>query len=1501
MAVALADLNTQGLSGALELQVAAGYTESVPAGGFTLSVSGSSLHPLIIKRSGAGPNPRFLAYTGTKTPGSSQQDGLFRLNGCDYVIIDGIDLFDGNDSNPGTMEFGYGLFKNGAADGCQHVTIQNCTVTLSRLNNASGSGPAASGSRCIDMVNATMATHNSSLVISSPTGEHCFNVFMGNRLCESNNAISLQGYNGQMYYDHHNTVGSLTAAGGNTIVNFGGGGTVNASAGITSEYQHDFLISNNKIISNDGYGAGHAVILRGIRNGIAPEANVTISGNTVTLHSEAQSSQLVAIENLAGGGGSTNSVSINNNYIVSCNYQSSVSGPFYGIWNTATAANIHILNNTIADSQSGNSSGSVYLVLNNGAVSSQLVVSGNKFSHRFTGPTGFSGTFYGIANNAAGPGATVQIVGNDLHHVYYRNHSSGNLNIIQSAAAAAWIRIDSNIVRDITLNSTGSFYGIYDNASSSGNFCVSNNVIQNVVRTGAAGNTYGIYSAGTISASAQHTISYNKISGIEALPGTGSFYGIYTASGNNSPFPKKQITDNIVRDCAYMGTGNCYGIYATDMGDGSGATGSSIRSNQIQNLKFGDLLYGLYVTTAGSPAIPCAIESNTIQGLISEGSNSTCGGIYLSGTGAGVRCLRNKVSHILAMGASGTAHGLYCTNSPFTELSNNAVADISAPLAAGNNRVNGIYLNAGSNVQLFYNTVYLNAATTATSQNSNALYAVSAVSLTLRNNILLNNSNPGNGICAAYRRSTSSLANFAANSNNNLFYAGVPSSNHVIFHNGSAYSTLAQYKSFVSPRDAASLTQDLQFISANPSGYYFLHPRYDISQLSESNAATLQAVSDDIEGEPRYGSLGYAGTGTSPDLGCNEYEEQAVPCFAAVAGTLFSSRSEYCGSETITLHVVGSGGGGNSLTWQHAAGTGSFAVVQTGGYEYLASLAPGNHTFLVEASCPATSVVAVSNQVTLTVHGAPHFTSAITTATLCSGDSLHLYASGKNITGYHWQGPDGFYSYEKEPVTFLESLKQAGNYSVTLMGIGDCYTDTLVASIQVGIPTVSIQSSAPGSACPGDSIILQAIANASTFTWSTAQNGNSIVIVPQSSADYSVQVTDSLGCLGSASLYVAVVDPTIAVVHSTICGVQNQATLAAIPYSPAVVKWYGNSSATQSLHTGSTYTLPGSASATLFARAEGQCASSLIPVTLLVAPLPTLNVVAFPPVLCSGKTVTLTVSGASNYSWVALGVGSVVTTPVYETQTYPVVGTTEQGCKSGTVISVTSLSLPLVAIQTSVASVCPGTALTLTATGASSYVWNTAANGETLTVAPAFTQSFAVYGRDSNQCESSATIAIQTRSVPIISIKTSQDTVCPGQLVHLHADGAVSYTWLPQYITGSSATVSPWESSVYNVIGSAVNNCTALGYAFIRVDGCTGISSQTEDDFKIWSGKEGMIYVKCTAVPAHLELYDLSGRKVRQLWLRNTEESAYLGLSPGIYLAHIRTYNSERTSKLIFR
>jgi hypothetical protein len=1646
IATLLSDLNTNGTSAALTVNIAAGYTETALSGGFTLSASGSATAPITFKKQGSGNNPVIFAYTGNKTPGSAMQDGLWRLSGCDYITIDGIDLFDGNTTNPSTMEFGYGLFKANSSDGCQQVTIKNCVITLNRSNNSAGSGPAADGSRGIDQVNALMSSHNTSLAVTTSAGAHSYNRFFSNRIQNCNIGISLAGFISASNFslcDVGNQIGSGVAT-GNTIVNFGGGGN-NGSIGIRAFGQYDIIIAKNLINNDDGPGSPHPATLRGIQIGSAQTAAITVIANTISVHGGATGSNLSCIENAGGNNGGNNTVLIKNNLLVNSTYNTAINGSFYGIWNSGSPAVLSVKNNTLNNNSSVAGGGSNYLIYNNGAVGTLVSIDSNQVSFTHRGAGTYSGTLYGIYNTAAAASSTVVIRDNRFRDFIHEGGAGiGPIYFIYNTADVNCLEFSRNRWQNLAMKHSGAEYFIYNSSATNSLLTVSSNSVLNHTRNAPSANMYIYYGAATAPATATHIVNDNLISGVSStVSGSGNFYGLYCAEGNTTPYPLKIITGNTVNAVSMQGSGNFYGIYATDLGDGGSASGSVVGNNVIQGCEFADACYGIYCSSPTSPAYSSLIRKNIIRGIVSF--TGTAYGAYSAANNAGSVFTSNKISNVSAIGASGTAHGLYCASTSTTDIVNNIIGNIEAPASGGANRCNGIYVNSGTLANVYHNSVWISAASTGSNFGCNALYVSSTAGLILKNNLLVNTSTvTGTGLAAAYRRSSTSLSNYNSASGNNLFYAGTPSAGHPLLYNGNSYNTLAALQTFVSPREANSVSQMPVFKSLNPLSPYYLHPvTYSVSAIE--SAALTTSVLIDYDDEIRAGISGYPGSGAAPDIGADEFETFTLQCSGVSAASIPVTCFTVCAGQTVAL-VASSVTPGSGL--QHAwkmggAPGGPYTVTASTSSEYFSGLlSPGNYFFILETVCASASSTIASAEVSLTVKPLPSSNAIAQSTFVCAGDTIKLSVVGSTNALYNWTGPAGYYSSEQNPNTVARNGDLTGNYFVEVTEGGCTSGVGTPVTVQVNEVALEVQSTREA-ICKGDNTILLASGSAVSYTWSTGAGTSSLLVSPTVSSTFSVIVADSFACKAIGSISVAVISNTLAPLGVTVCGSASQATLKVLAYQNSYIEWYDSPSSSSVLTTGNSVTIPALTNSTLYAQAtalwasnllapmsgtlpitgimfdlvalsdlrlsgidihlpstgaysvelwfhpgsmvaastssigwmlagsatvtgsglgqitalpididiaivsiqtlgvfvsvkggsmtgssvgsvqaawnsnsdvilktgnsgnyfnctntgvgfNGQlryerelCTSSLVPVQLLVSFIPTLVVTASPSLICPGKGATLTANGASSYSWSGGGTNSLLVVHPATPKTYTVRGSNVHGCVEFDSVTIGLLPLPNISVIANSTLVCPSSQVTLSASGANSFVWNTGANGSTVAVTPASETTYTAFGTGAEGCVGTSTVAVRTKTVPVVKIQQSADTICPFQAVVLKASGAQTYTWVPGQTIANTTTVFPQVDAVYNAIGTSVNSCTNIGYAFVFVDPCTDVP------FKYGPLKRSVIYpnpskgifsVYLRPGPKSMSLLNSLGKSI---WHGNSslmEENVDLSLyAPGIY------------------
>ena len=325
LSAAVSALNTQGVgAGGVTFNVAAGYTETL-TGKITLTATGTASNPIVFQKSGAGANPVLTAYVGTVATPSVVADGFFVLAGSDYVTIDGIDLQESaaNTTTTTVMEFGYGLFKASATDGCQNNVIKNCTITLNRLQNTGWTAPGHNGSTGIAVLNG-LHTATGAVTVTAASGTNSNNQLFSNTIQNCNAGVVFVGFAATtgvgptpdpatFLGDLNNNVGGSSAATGNTILNFGGAAAAsNPATGIFMNSQWSSNCSYNTINNNNGSGVNHVSTLRGIfLNSSSTSANVDCNNNTITIRGGGTTSQVAFIENSFGATPAGNTININ--------------------------------------------------------------------------------------------------------------------------------------------------------------------------------------------------------------------------------------------------------------------------------------------------------------------------------------------------------------------------------------------------------------------------------------------------------------------------------------------------------------------------------------------------------------------------------------------------------------------------------------------------------------------------------------------------------------------------------------------------------------------------------------------------------------------------------------------------------------------------------------------------------------------------------------------------------------------------------------------------------------------------------------------------------------------------------------------------------------------------------------------------------------------------------------------------------------------------------------
>lgn len=262
-----------------------------------------------------------------------------------------------------------------------------------------------------------------------------------------------------------------------------------------------------------------------------------------------------------------------------------------------------------------------------------------------------------------------------------------------------------------------------------------------------------------------------------------------------------------------------------------------------------------------------------------------------------------------------------------------------------------------------------------------------------------------------------------------------------------------------------------------------------------------------------------------------------------------------------------------------------------------------------------------------------------------------------------------------------------------------------------------------------------------------------------------------------------------------------------------------------------TYQNPGTYNVTHIVTTQAGC-SDTITQTITVLPPPVINF-SFNN-SCMNDTVSFTNQTQDpnlaqvSYTWL-FGNGSPNSTQTNPIQIYPNAGTfnvsliasNAGGCTDTLTQAVTVYPLPPVNAGSNV-SVCPGTPVTLNATGAPTLTWQTGtANGGTYL--PVNNITLTVVGIDNNGCVNQDSMDITIYPGALVNAGPDLN-VCLGSSVTITATGSNTYQWNNGITNGQTFTPT-LGSTTYIVIGTSLNGCTNVDSMVLTVFSNPGISA----------------------------------------------------------------------------
>jgi gliding motility-associated-like protein len=364
----------------------------------------------------------------------------------------------------------------------------------------------------------------------------------------------------------------------------------------------------------------------------------------------------------------------------------------------------------------------------------------------------------------------------------------------------------------------------------------------------------------------------------------------------------------------------------------------------------------------------------------------------------------------------------------------------------------------------------------------------------------------------------------------------------------------------------------------------------------------------------------------------------------------------------------------------------------------------------------------------------------------------------------------------------------------------------------------------PDTICIGKTATLTANDSTSfpyTYNWSTSQTGSTINVSPTVTTTYTVTATAMGGCYHTALAHVVVNKVQANVGHNlTICAGSGSIKLDASGSSGTVPLSYQWSNGSGNISTYDTVTVNPTATTTytVTVTAKNGCSADTS-ITVNVLPYIKVSVSPTSPIICTGGSTTLSVTGAVNYTWSNGHTNDTIIVHPTTNTTYTVTGTgTSAGCSADTSIVVTVNAPPFVFINPVVNSSCNldnGSATATAGLGTFTYLWSNGETTPTDSLLPPGLYTVTVSNAGVSGCFSTDTITIQELPSVKLKLNSIDSVTCYGMkngsinITAYNGSGVYFYHWNTSPVQ-HSPTVTGLGSGVYTlIVADSVTGCRA--------------------------------------------------------------------------------------------
>lgn len=535
-----------------------------------------------------------------------------------------------------------------------------------------------------------------------------------------------------------------------------------------------------------------------------------------------------------------------------------------------------------------------------------------------------------------------------------------------------------------------------------------------------------------------------------------------------------------------------------------------------------------------------------------------------------------------------------------------------------------------------------------------------------------------------------------------------------------------------------------------------------------------------------------------------------------------------------------------------------------------------------------------TDQVTINVIPQP-IVNAGPDQTVCAGTPVILFAqAGSNsptaVTGLQWNN---------SLINGNQFTPTAtATYTVTATGANGCTNQDQVVVSVLALPNVNAGNDV--TVCTGSSVTLTAT-GAVSYTWNNGVT-QGIAFTPNGTNTYTVNGVGANGCHNSDQVVVTVSNgPTVVVTGNQVVCANAPASLSAATTNSVGGFWttsngLGVISPNVSNNT-VTYTpsVNDPVVVNLTYVASNTCGNTAQSTTITVLPIPTVN--AGPDISsCAGLPVTLSASGNGYLTWNNNVTNNVAFVPS-SSATYTVTAVGANNCTNTDQMVLTVLPLPDVNAGNN-QTICSGDNITLSGSGASSYVWNNGVvNG--VSFAPTTSQTYTVTGTGLNGCQASDQVLVTVNATPVALVSIVD-------LVTVAASPAgMNYQWIncasgTDIPTATTAQFTASANGSYAVIVTSLQGCS-------DVSDCITISSVGIEQLDL---SETNVYPNPTAgeltvtlpenTTANIQIFDAQGKLVAEKTNVTTNSKLDItNVTPGVYMVRLISENANQTFRVV--